>query len=596
MPRYSEEIINEVFAQNDIVDYVSQYVKLKRSGKDYSGLCPFHGEKTPSFHVSREKQLYHCFGCGASGNLVQFVMRMEGLDFVEALKVMADRAGIILPEDGGVIDDVLHQKKQRIYQMNKFAARFFYNNLVKNEKGRVALAYFKDRRITPKTITSYGLGYSTDDRRMLTDALVQNGYSEEEILEAGLAVTRKDGIADKFRNRVIFPIIDLRGNVIGFGGRIMGQAKEINGFKIPKYLNSPETPVFSKGKNLFSLNFAKNDESDKIILVEGYMDVISVYQSGVRNITATLGTAITPDQAKLLLRYCSEILLCYDSDEAGEKATIRAIDVINGVGGKARIIRLKGAKDPDEYINKNGIGAFRQALKDAVPSTEYRLSKVKSQYNLDATEGKIEFITQAADTLLTLQNDVEVDAYIKKISEETGISRDAVYSEYKKKKGSKTWTNRENPIPRPDIVRRAEPDAPPMIFPDKAESLLLNLMTKNKKYVEKVKEYLSENDFSAPVSRKLWGMILKNHEEGKIPEPAVMVSGFAGEDARVASGIFYNNEVYADDEKALRDLISDIKVNKIRKEISETADSVRLKSLFEEEKAWREFKNGRFGE
>lgn len=582
MPRYSDEIINEVFAENDIVDYVSQYVRLKRSGKDYSGLCPFHGEKTPSFHVSRDKQLFHCFGCGASGNLVQFVMRMEGLDFVEALKVMADRAGIVLPEDNGLVDDELHKKKQRIYQMNKLAARFFYNNLVKGEKGRAALEYFKNRKISPKTITSYGLGYSTDDRRALTDMLVSQGYTEEEILEAGLCVRRGDKMTDKFLNRVIFPIIDLRGNVIGFGGRIMGQAQTVNGFKIPKYLNSPETPVFSKGRNLFSLNFAKNDDSGKIILVEGYMDVISVYQAGIKNITATLGTAITPEQAKLLLRYCSEILLCYDSDEAGEKATLRAIDVINGVGGRAKIIRLKGAKDPDEYINKNGIAAFGRAIDEALPSTEYRITRVRSQYNLDSPEGKVEFISQSADTLLTLQSDVEVDAYIKKLAEETGISREAIYAEYRKKKGKKNLREQHTLQQRPVVLKNTDDSSPAAVRPKKAEALILNLMIKQKKYTEKVLSALSADDFSSSVSKRLLEMISENHRRGKISDPAVIVSEFTGAEAEIVASIFYNNEIYSDNEAAIDDLIIDIKKSKINNEIKETADPLRLKELFEE--------------
>lgn len=589
MPRYSDEIISEVFAQNDIVDYASQYIKLKRSGKDYSGLCPFHGEKTPSFHISRDKQLFHCFGCGASGNLVQFVMRMEGLDFVEALKLLADRAGIILPEEDGTADDLLHQKKQRIYQMNRLAARFFYGNLVKNEKGRPALSYLLGRKISPKTITAYGLGYSTEEPRALTDMLLKSGYGKDEIVEAGLAVERNDDVRDKFRSRVIFPIMDLRGNVIGFGGRIMGQAKEINGFKIPKYLNSPETPVFNKGRNLFSLNFAKNDTSGSIILVEGYMDVISVYQAGITNITATLGTAITSDQAKLLLRYCSEILLCYDSDEAGEKATIRAIEVINGVGGRARIIRLKNAKDPDEYINKYGLAAFKQALKDAVPATEYRISKVRAQYNLDVPEGKIEFISDAAEALLSLQNDVEIDAYIKKISEETEISREAVYAEYKKKRGQKKlFTQNTLPKKRPPVnssLQNSNAEAPPdkaEAPPDKAEAMLFNLMVKSKKYTEKVLSSLSPDYFSSSVSRRLWEMISQNYNQGKPSEPAVMVSGFSDGEADIVSGIFYNHEVYSDNERALEDLIIDIKKSKINKEIKQTADPLKLKGLFEE--------------
>ena len=583
MPRYSEDIINEVFAENDIVDVVSQYVHLKRAGKDYSGLCPFHGEKSPSFHVNREKQLFHCFGCGAGGNLVQFVMKIEGLDFVEALKLLADRAGIILPEDNGVADDIIHEKKQKIYKMNKFSARFFYKNLVKENSGREALAYFRERKISARTITAYGLGYAPNERTALTEALIKEGYKKEEIIEAGLATEREGRMSDKFRNRVMFPIIDLRGNVIGFGGRIMGQAKEINGFKIPKYLNSPETPVFNKGRNLFSLNFAKNEGSGRIILVEGYMDVISVYQAGVTNIAATLGTAITPDQAKLLLRYCSEILLCYDSDEAGEKATIRAIDVINGVGGKARIIRLKGAKDPDEYIKKNGVGAFKAALDTAIPSTEYRISKIRRQFDTDTAQGKAEFVTSAAESLLNIQNDIEVDAYIKKMSEETGIRADAIYSEYnKKKKGANMRTEREGELRRTAFTKTDPEKAEIPVRPPKAEALILNLMVKNKKYVDIVKEHFAPEDFSSAVSKKLMEIIYNMRSENKPLEPAVILSEFSGDEATAAAGVFYESEVYSDDEKALRDLIVDLKKDRLNKQIAKTTDPIKLKGLIEE--------------
>ena len=582
MPRYSEDIINEVFAENDIVDYISQYVKLKRSGRDFSGLCPFHGEKTPSFHVSRDKQLFHCFGCGASGNLVQFAMRMEGLDFLEALKLLADRAGIVLPEDNGVSDDLIHEKKQRIYKMNKLAARFFYNNLVKHEEGKIALSYFKERGITSKTLTGYGLGYSLNEKRALTDYLLKEGFKEDELVEGGLSVVRDDKVLDKFRDRVIFPIIDLRGNVIGFGGRIIKEAKEVNGFKAPKYLNSPETLVFNKGRNLFSLNFAKKSETGRIILVEGYMDVISVYQAGVTNIAATLGTAITPEQAKLLFRYCSEILLCYDSDEAGEKATIRAIEVINSVGGKARIIRLKGAKDPDEYIKKNGVGAFKKALDDAVPATEYRISRVKSRYNIDTAEGKIEFISKAAETLLNIQNSIEVDAYIKKIAEETDISREAIYAEYKKKKSKNNIKDPEYRELKHQNAKGGESSMQEVIHPTKTEALLLNIMIKNKKYIDIVKENISLEDFSASVSKKLLEMIFKLRDEAKSIEPAVMVSDFKGIEAQIAGTIFYNNEIYSDEEKAIYDLIRDLKKSKINREIKNTKDPIKLKELIEE--------------
>jgi len=349
MPRYSDELLNEIFSQNDIVDYVSQYVKLKKNGRDYTGLCPFHKEKSPSFHVNQDKQLFHCFGCGIGGNLVQFVMKSEGLDFLEALKLMADRAGIILPEEDSVVDDKIHQLKKKIYTINKITAKFYYDTLVKEECGKEGLDYFVKRGITSKTIIKYGLGYAPDRFDYLKQYLNSQGYKDSELLEAGVCVTKNGKTYDKFRGRVMFPIIDLRGNVIAFGGRIISN-EEKDGYKPPKYLNSSETAVFNKGKNLFSLNLAKKASESRCILCEGYMDVISVYQSGVENIVATLGTALTENQAKLLIKYTNEIILCYDSDEAGQAATKRAISIINSVEGRCRVMRLKDAKDPDCFF------------------------------------------------------------------------------------------------------------------------------------------------------------------------------------------------------------------------------------------------------
>ena len=353
--------------------------------------------------------------------------------------MLADRAGIIIPEDDGNFSDENHEKKKRILAMNKYAARFFYDCLKDKSTGEKGQQYFVKRNIPWKTVTVYGLGYAPDSRDMLLKHLTSKGFKTDEIVEAGLAVSREGKIYDKFRDRVMFPIIDVRGNVIGFGGRIMHDSKEINGYKIPKYLNSPETPVFDKGKNLFSLNLAKNAKSSEIILCEGYMDVISVYQAGIKNIVATLGTAITENQAKLMLRYANEILICYDSDEAGTKAALRAIDVISDAGGRSRVIRLKNAKDPDEYINKNGVEKFKEAVRNAVAATEFKISLIKKQYDITNTEGKILFIEDVVKVFTKLKDAVEVDAYITKVAEDTGISRDAILSKYREKASKNTY-------------------------------------------------------------------------------------------------------------------------------------------------------------
>lgn len=586
MALYSNDIINEVFSENDIVDYVSQYVVLKKSGRDYSGLCPFHSEKSPSFHVSREKQLFHCFGCGASGNLAQFVMRSEGIDFVEAMKLLADRVGIVLPENNNPADYALHEKKKKIYEMNKAAARFFYRELTESEEGKEGLKYLKERQLLPKTIRVYGLGYAPADYLGLRQHMNELGYKDDELIEAGLISEKNGKFYDRFRGRVMFPIIDLRGNIIGFGGRIIRTAEEVNGYKPPKYLNSAETPVFNKGRNLFSLNLAKKDNSGKLVLAEGYMDVISLYQAGVVNVVATLGTALTEAQAKLMLKYASEILICYDSDEAGRKAAVRAIDIINNAGGKSKVIRLDGAKDPDEYIKKNGVEMFRYSLDNAVPSTEYRISAVKSQYNIDVPDGKISFINEAAKILGGINDAVEVDAYIKKISGETEISREAIYSEYKKvqkeenKKiiGKKVINQTEKQSNFSQTIRAVSQTT------NSAEKKLLNLIVQNRKLCQKASEILSPEDFSDNVYRILAERIFENYKNKIITEPAVLLNGFGGNDLKLASEVFYNMEIYEDISKTFNDLITSIKKEKLKEKILSEKDPAKLKILLEEQR------------
>lgn len=592
--RISDEIISNICDENDIIDYVSQYVSLKKSGRDYSGLCPFHNEKTPSFHVSQEKQLFHCFGCGASGNLVQFVMRTENLDFVDALKLLADRAGIIIPEDDDFSNDD-HEKKKRILAMNKYAARFFYNCLKDSGIGAKGQLYFQKRSIPWKTVTVFGLGYASEKRDMLLKYLMSKGFKAEEIVDAGLAVSRDGKIYDKFRDRVMFPIIDVRGNVIGFGGRILHNNKEINGYKIPKYLNSPETAVFDKGKNLFSLNLAKNAKSTEIILCEGYMDVISVYQAGIHNIVATLGTAITENQAKLMMRYANEILICYDSDEAGTKAALRAIDIINEVGGRSRVIRLKNTKDPDEYINKNGIEKFKETVKKAMPSTEFKISLIKKQYDLTDTDSKILFINEVVNIFVSIKDAVEVDAYITKIAEDTGISRDAIVSKYREKTSKGTYKRipdkTEYQKKSAQRQRSAEKNSGVSSGLLEAEKRLLGLISQSKKLYKIAVTQIRAEEFSTPVYRHLADSIYNCYENGLVPEPAMILNSFNGEDISEASEVFYNLEIYSGDEATVRELLYTIKLERMNIRINSETNAAILAQLFTERQKLIDEKN-----
>lgn len=584
--RISDDLISEICSENDIIDYVSQYVQLKKSGRDYSGLCPFHHEKTPSFHVSQDKQLFHCFGCGASGNLVQFVMRTENLDFVDALKLLADRAGIIIPEDSADFSNENHEKKKKILEMNKLSARFFYEMLKDAKVGRTAQEYFIKRRIPWKTITVYGLGYAPGTNDALLNYLIGKGYTKEQILEAGLAVERDGKFRDKFRDRVMFPIIDVRGNVIGFGGRVMNDVKEINGYSIPKYLNTAETPVFDKGRNLFSLNLAKNAKSTELILCEGYMDVISVYQAGVKNIVATLGTAITENQAKLMLRYANEILICYDSDEAGTKATLRAIDIINSVGGKSRIIRLKGAKDPDEYINKNGVEKFKEAVKKAVSSTEFRISLIKGQYDTTTTDGKVQFINEVVNIFASLRDPIEIDAYMNKVSEETEINKEAILSKYKEKTAKNSYKKipARQEFKKRTVTKTVENGKKVTVSNSLlgAEKRILGLMAQSKKLCKQVQAEISAEEFSTEVYRKLARRIYDAYNSGTAPDEAMMLNDFSSDEAEMneASAVFYNLEIYSGDEETVRDLIYTIKLEKLQLKINNETDAQKLSELF----------------
>ena len=594
--RISDDLISEICSDNDIIDYVSQYVPLKKSGKDYSGLCPFHHEKTPSFHVSQDKQLFHCFGCGASGNLVQFVMRMENLDFVDSLRVLADRAGIVIPEEDELTTED-HSRKQKILEMNKHSARFFHNCLKDKQIGGTAQQYFVKRRISWKTVVTYGLGYAPPDKTALVDYMKGKGYTERQLRDAGLAIDRNGKTIDKFRDRVMFPIINVRGDVIGFGGRIMNDQKEINGYKIPKYLNSSETPVFDKGKNLFSLNIAKNARERDLILCEGYMDVISTYQAGVTNIVATLGTAITPNQAKLMLRYANEILICYDSDEAGIKAALRAIDVISEAGGKSRVIRLRGAKDPDEYINKNGVERFKEEVRKSMPSTEFKISLIKSRYDTTTTDGKVRFLDEVVDVFLSVRDPVEVDAYMKKISDDTGIDKQAIVSKYREKASKKSYPKRIPPkseYKRPVTVKAEDGEVKKVPQPIiEAEKRLLSLVVSGKKYYAAAKKLMRPEDFSTPVHMRLAKHIYECYEADKRPEEAVILNDFCSTDEEIneASSVFYNMEVYSGGTAVIYDLIYTIKQNKIQMRINSETDARKLTQLFKEQQELKEQRN-----
>lgn len=405
----------------DITDIVSSYVNLKRRGKNMVGLCPFHNEKSPSFNVYPENNSFYCFGCGAGGDVITFIRKIENLDYIEAVKMLADRVGLQMPEQG--VDDSMSRLRQRVLEINRESARFFHSALLSPE-GKPGLDYFARRRLPMKMILHFGLGWAPESRFALVNHLRSKGYSEREMIAANVAVETRSGRAmDRFHARVMFPIIDLRGNVIAFGGRILTNEK-------PKYINTSDTPVYHKSSGLFAMNFAKNAlENDRIILAEGYMDVISLHKAGIENAIASLGTALTAEQARIIARYAKEVVICYDSDEAGQKAAQRAIPILRGAGLLVRVMAVPGNKDPDEFINAcgdEGAARFRRLIEQSGNDVEYRLAKLKSGYDLSNENGRIQYLMAAVELLAGLENAIERDVYVSRLSQELNVDKNAI--------------------------------------------------------------------------------------------------------------------------------------------------------------------------
>ncbi len=467
MVRYSDELIEEIRSRNDIVDIVSQYVVLKRSGRNFMGLCPFHHEKSPSFCVSPDKQIFHCFGCGVGGNSIHFTMKMENLDFKDALEVLANRAGIELPKTGSEYDDKKAKLRSRVFEINEMAANFYHENLYL-PTSKIAQEYIKKRRMDNKTLKKFMIGYSGNFNE-LYQTLNKAGFTEEEILASSLVNKTDDGkFIDRFRKRLMFPIQDIRGKFIAFGGRVLDDSK-------PKYVNSPENIVYSKGRNLFALNVAKKTASKKLLIVEGYMDAISLHQRGIDYAVASLGTALTEAQGRLLRRTSEKVIIGYDADGAGQAATLRGLEILQNLGCDIRILQITGAKDPDEYIVKYGPERFEKCVEEAISFVEFRVKLLKQELNLEQTNDKIKFLKETSKILARVENDIEKDIYIDQIANTYQVSRDALYAEIQKLKNPKN-----NPVKKvldkPEEKQKAEKkqEYDPKIL--KRESLLIYLL------------------------------------------------------------------------------------------------------------------------
>lgn len=524
----SDDFLSELRARTDIESVISPYVNLSKRGRLVKGLCPFHNEKTPSFTIYTDSQSFYCFGCGAGGDAITFVRRIENLDYVEAVKVLAERAGMQMPDDG--YDDSLAKHRQRILAANREAARFFHSTMM-SEQGRIGLNYFLGRGLTMQTIKHFGLGYAPDSWDALLKYMQSKGFSRQELLDANLVRLNDKGeytsYYDNFRNRAMVPIIDLRGNVIAFGGRVLDDSK-------PKYINTSDTLVYKKSDGVFALNFAKNGNPSQIIVAEGYMDVIALHQAGFTNSIACLGTALTQEQARLVSRYAEEVILSYDSDEAGQKATRRAIDIFGKTGVKIRVLKLTGGKDPDEIIKKYGKEKFQSLIDGAANDIEYAILREREKYDLDSIDGKTKFLTSIASILATA-NSIEQDAYSSKLAAEMGISKDAIMQEVKrafKRKLEAQKKSRFNDIVKETVTPKdtINPERAKHIRAAKAEETLLASLMLNPDFYKKIKDSLNEDLFVTDFNRRVYTALSARIENGRSIELSMFAAEFTPEE------------------------------------------------------------------
>ena len=515
MIRYSDEIIEEVRQNNDIVDIISQYVHLTRKGRNYFGLCPFHSEKSPSFSVSPDRQIFHCFGCGVGGNVYTFLMKIEGITFKEALEQLAERANIQLPKLENNADTAREELKAKVYKVNEFTAEFYHQNLYK-PTSKIGQEYVKKRKMNKETLEAYRIGFSGKFDE-LYKALKAQGFGEKEILESGLVNKNDNGTyIDRYRNRLMFPICDVRGKVMAFGGRILDDSKiKDPKFPQPKYINSPENVVYSKGRHLFGLNVAKKDSAKKLLIVEGYMDVISLHQRGVTNVVGALGTALTEQQGWLLRKSTEQVILGFDADGAGQTAIARSMEILQKMGCDMRVLQIEGAKDPDEYIVKFGEGRFRLAMDNAISLVEFKVKNLKKDLNLENTGDKIKFLNEIAKILSKVENTMEREIYIEKIAQGYNISKEAIYAEvnkliYNNTKEDKVLQSREIKPVRENIKNTTEIDED---LKRRENTIIAILLDSNANMFAKIKEQIKPEDFKDSVNRKIAEQLYKELEK-----------------------------------------------------------------------------------
>lgn len=564
---YPEELIEEVRTRNDIVEVISGYVRLQKKGSNYFGLCPFHNEKSPSFSVSPGKQMYYCFCCGAGGNVITFLMEYENQTFPEAVRTLAQRAGIALPEaDDSKEARQADSRRAKLLEINKEAAKYFYYQL-RTERGSVGMEYLRKRELSDETMNHFGLGYANKYSNDLIQYLKSKGYSEDLIRDAGLCnVDEKHGMYDKFWNRVMFPIQDINHRVIGFGGRVMGDGK-------PKYLNSPETEIFDKSRNLYGLNFARTSRKGNVILCEGYMDVIAMHQAGFTQAVASLGTAFTSGQASLLRRYANEILLSYDSDGAGVNAALRAIGILKEAGMTGRVINLEPYKDPDEFIKALGGEEFQKRLDHAENSFFFELRQLQKNYDLSDPEQKTAFHREIARKLCTFSEEVERENYIEAVAQKYHIG----FENLRRLVGTyAAQTGLAQPVIRPKSGVQKKNTAAEGI--KNSQKLLLTWLVEQPQLYRQISKYISPKDFTEGLYEKVADRLFEELEQGNI-NPASIISMFEEEeDQREAASLFHTKlerlESTAEQEKALHDIVCAVKRNSYERDSAQLGTDV----------------------
>ncbi len=578
--RFSENFITELVERSDIVDVVSGYVRLgKKSGSNLFGLCPFHSEKTPSFSVSPDKQIYHCFGCGKGGGVINFIMEIEGLTFPEAVEFLARRAGMPIPEEE---NDAESRKRARMLALNKDAARFFYEQLA-TPAGGAAREYMAKRRIGRATAKNFGVGFAPDSWDSLRNAMKAKGYTDFELADAGLVRRGKtSGFYDTFRNRLMFPVIDVRGNVIGFSGRILGDGE-------PKYMNSPETLVFNKSRNLFALNLAKKSKSGYIILSEGNIDVVSLHQAGFDSAVASLGTSLTPEQARLLSRFTNQVIIAYDNDGAGIKAAQRAIGILERLDVKVKVLRLNGAKDPDEFIKLKGPDAFRNLLEASENQVDYRLRSVTDKYDLSEDEQKVEFLKEATDLVARLPGEMERQVYARRVAELAGVAQEAVTGEVERRRKRALRSARqsdEREQTRPE--RQMQPIERSLRYDDPgsaaAEEGLIRLLALDPSLARKA-ALPDPADFSAPALGKIYSLVRERISRGESVDPNLLGQELSADEMSLLVRILQKPEVLSRSDQALQDYIK--KIQEQRDARQQGNDLLTLQQKLKQTKGYR---------